>query len=120
MKDEVDIAFSASETPTRVYSRSCTVESKTAPPAIPAALKARLAPCSSTVTRLKVDLLKIEQWTLPGGRTAIEVSRTGPDTADEANAFWREIVDPLIRVQKIQPLRESKTEMGSDCHRPKS
>lgn len=113
--DEVDVAFTGATEPVRVHSRSCTVESKTAAPAVPEALNAKFAPCLSRMTRLKRNGLKVEEWHLPGGRVAIEVSKSGPDTAAELEAFQRDVVDPLVLIHKVRPLQESKTEMGSDC-----
>ena len=114
-KDEVDVSFSSKVEFTRAYSLSCTVESKKGSPAIPKALKAQLAPCASTTTRLKAGDLKVEEWRLPGGRIAIEVSRSGVDTDDDRRKFQDQVVAPLLDVHMIRPLKSSKTELGSDC-----
>ena len=114
-KDQIDVTFSDAAVPARAYSRSCTVESKSAPPPVPAALQATFAPCTSAVTRLEAGRLKVEEWHLTGGRRLIEVSRTGPDTQVELESFRREVVDPLVKVHQVRPLRASKTETGSEC-----
>lgn len=117
-KDEVDVSFTSPSAIRRAHSLSCTVESKKNSPPIPAALKAaQFAPCTSKTTRLKVGDLKVEEWRFPDGRVAIEVSRSGTDTAEDRELFRKEIVTPLVEA-KIRPLKLSKTEMGSDCKAP--
>ena len=114
-KDELDVAFTGVTSFSRVHSRSCSVESKTARPPVPEDLRVTYAPCATRMTRLKVGRLKLEEWHLPGGRVALEASRTGPDTAAELDAFRRDVVRPLVEVQRVTPLLESKTELGSEC-----
>lgn len=113
--DELDVTFTGAAEAARVFSRSCTVESNAGAPLVPDSLNAQFFPCVSRMTRLKRKGYKVEEWRLPDGRTAIEVSKTSGEGAAEFESFRRKVVGPLVRVYKIHPLRESKTEMGSDC-----
>jgi len=118
-KDEIDVSFTGAADPVRAFSRSCTVQSTSAPPPVPEALQTRFAACESTTTRLGLKQrgnLRVEEWRLPGGRIAIEASRTGPDTPKALKAFRREVVEPLTTGSNaIRPLSRSKTDLGSDC-----
>lgn len=113
-KDEVDLSFSATEPGTAAHSRSCTVETDGAPPAIPESLAARPRACSFPMTRHKAGAIKVEEWRLAPGEVVLEVSRNGQNTAAERDAFQREIVDALVRAG-ARPTERSKTELGGAC-----
>ncbi|MDM0110719.1 hypothetical protein QTI66_01085 [Variovorax sp. J22R133] len=117
-KTEIDITFNAQDV-ARAYSRSCTVESKSKAPPVPEALNAHFAPCESSMTRLTIKRknrpdLKIEEWTLPGNRRAIEVSQAGEDSPQAIGAFRKKVVSPLAKKGAIA-LPDTKTELGSQC-----
>ncbi|OUL97995.1 hypothetical protein A8M77_33830 [Variovorax sp. JS1663] len=114
-KDEVDVSFRSLNDAARAYSRSCTVESKTAPPPVPAALKAPPAKCTSTMTRLKRGELTVEEWHLRSGRTLIEVSRSGAATDQDFASFQADVARKLIETHGIKPLQASMTELASAC-----
>ena len=114
-KDELDVSFHGLSDVARKYSRSCTVESTNTPPVIPPALKATPAGCKSTMTRLKFGAVSVEEWRLPGGRTIVEVSQSGQDTAADFAKFRDGFVKPLVETHKIGPLKASMTELGSAC-----
>ncbi|NDZ17806.1 hypothetical protein [Variovorax sp. WS11] len=116
-KDEVDVSFYGLTNVVHAYSRSCTVESKDAPPVIPKALKTKRADCKSTVTRLKLEKLTVEEWHVPGPgkRTIIEVSQSGADTNVDLGMFRDRIAKKLVEEYKIKPSKSSMTELGSSC-----
>lgn len=113
-KDEIDISVLANGQVKRVFSRSCSIESKE-DIAFPGAMGAKPKGCVSTMTRLKSGTLTVEEWLLkPSGVRLIEVSRKGADTNDELQAFRKDIVTPLLG-RRIKPLDRSKSDVGSDC-----
>ncbi len=114
-KSEIDVSLTKAE-PKRVYSYSCTLESKTGPIAVPAELHAKPKSCSSTMHRVKTKTLgaKVEEWHLPGDLLMLEVSRSGSDTKADLAKFEREIADPLLAAG-VEPSDRSKTELGGDC-----
>jgi len=125
-KDEVDVSVffesaastaagsSAARQPTttRGFSRSCSVKSAEAA-RIPLGGIAR--PCSSSMRRVETEKFNIEQWTLPGGSSVIEVSMKGADVPATAEYFFARVVQPLSKVAGFAPDSRSKTEMGSEC-----
>jgi len=125
-KNEVDVSVffepvsgsapgsSAARQPTtaRGFSWSCSVKSAGAAP-IPLGGVAR--PCSSSMRRVETEKFNIEQWTLPGGSSVIEVSMKGPDVPATAEYFFARVVGPLAKVAGFTPDSRSKTEMGSEC-----
>jgi hypothetical protein len=114
-KDEVDVSFHSLSTTVRAHSRSCTVESKDAPPRAPEALAIRPAACEHQMTRWKRDGLALEEWSLKGGRTVIEVSASGGATDKELAAFRKDVVEVLVQQLGITPLEASMTELASRC-----
>lgn len=112
-KREVDIGWTAGAVPKKNYSRSCDAEGRLAD-LLPGRFMARPLGCSSEVVRLSAKKLKIERWSLPGGKLAFEVSSSGKDTDAGAQKFAREIVRPLT-ARGVKPLEASKTELGSSC-----
>ena len=107
--EEVDVVFGASAKPARVYAYSCTLAAK-APPAF---LGATPKPCAAHMVRYTRGGDKIEAWTLPGGAVRLEVSRTASNDAKREAKFGK-LVDRL-RARGVNPLDESKTELGSRC-----
>jgi hypothetical protein len=97
----------------RMYSRSCTVKGD-ASTAIPKNLDAKPKGCKSSMTRLKSNDLKAEEWQLSSGAKVIEVSISGKDTQMELENFKRSVVHGLIN-RGVTPLDRSKSEMGSKC-----
>jgi hypothetical protein len=114
-KDEVDISVYGRSSTVRAYSRSCTIESKVAPPVVPAALGATPAACTHRVVRWKAEEATVEEWQLKNGRVVIEVSSSGG--ADEAGFlnFRNRIADRLLEKHRIVPLQSSMTALGSAC-----
>jgi hypothetical protein len=115
-KDEADITFVAAGRSITAYSRSCSVESRQADVEPPAALQARPKGCGSTMTRLRSDELKVEQWKMSDGSMLLEASRPGRHDPASMRAFEREVLKPLLAL-KVQPLQRSKSAIGGDCAR---
>jgi hypothetical protein len=113
-KGEVDVSILASGGLKRVYSYSCTLESKAGPIRPAPALEARAKGCIAKMSRLKAGKLKVEEWHLPGEIVMVEVSRNGADTPIDLQSFQSEVVDRLVRAG-VKPSDRSKTELGSDC-----
>lgn len=112
-KDEVDVSIRET-TEARAFSRSCTIESKTVAPLVPAGLSPEPVRCSSTVTRLKAGTLTVEEWHLPNDHTVIEVSDLGPATDAGVHRFRREVATPLI-AKGIKPVEFGMTELAGKC-----
>lgn len=112
-KREVDVGWTSAGAPRRGYSHSCDADGHLAQ-LLPAAMPAKPAGCSSEAVRLSAKNLKLERWSLPGGRLAFEVSSNGKDRPADLEKFERKVVRPLIAVG-VRPLGASKTEMGSSC-----
>lgn len=113
-KDEADITFVEAGRRIEAYSRSCSVESRSADIQPPAALQARPKGCGSTMTRLRSGKLKIEEWKMADGSTLLEASRPGKHDEASIRAFEREVLKPLLAL-KVQPLERSKSAIGGDC-----
>ena len=116
-KTEIDVSLLA-PSDSRTLSRSCELESKGAPLAFPAGLKATPVGCESKMKRAEATHratgreLKIEEWT--AGKTRIlEVSTAGDGTDADIKRF-RDLVAPLFQAG-IQALDRSKTEAVSTC-----
>src|SRR5437868_11477612 len=112
-KTEIDIGFTAEGLPQKSHSRSCDAGGSLAN-VLPARFEAKPFGCSSQVLRIEADHIKIERWTLPRGELSFEVSWNGDDTDADLRTFTRRVVTPLL-ARDIQPLRTSKTELGSSC-----
>lgn len=117
-KDEVDLAFQSSDEVKRVFSVSCTLKDSRLSAILTKGYLATPRKCSNYMVRTKADSptleVKIEKWTLPKGRAVIEVSMEGVDTPTDFERFRERVVKPLMDL-KAEPLKESKTELGSDC-----
>ncbi len=112
-KQEVDVGWTADGPPRKTFSLSCEAEGAVAD-LLPASFSARPLDCSSQVRRTEIDDLKIEQWQLPSGQVALEVSWEGQDSAADFALFERRVVQPLA-AHGVKAEAESKTEMGSGC-----
>ncbi|MDM0013322.1 hypothetical protein QTH87_12835 [Variovorax sp. J22P168] len=112
-KNEVDVGWNADGTPRTSHSLSCETAGRI-DKLLPASFKAQALGCTSTVMRVTTGGLKIESWSLPGGRLAFEVSANGKDTAGQLKGFDQRVVQPL-RARGARPLAQSKTELGSSC-----
>ncbi|MDM0017069.1 hypothetical protein [Variovorax saccharolyticus] len=110
---EVDIGWSAEGVTKTNYSRSCAADGRIAD-LLPARFMAKPLDCSSSMLRMSSRGIKIERWSLPGGRQAFEVSTNGKDTGAERKAFASGVVQPLI-ARGARPLQQSKTQLGSAC-----
>ena len=115
-KDEADVTFVAAGRTMTAYSRSCSIESRQADIAPPAALQARPKGCGSTMTRLRSGKLKVEAWKMADGSVLLEASRPGQHDDASMRAFERQVLQPLLAL-KVQPLERSKTALGGDCAR---
>jgi hypothetical protein len=113
-KDEVDISILGSSESRRVYAHSCTIESENDPVQPPQALAAQPMGCTSKMTRLKTNTLKVEEWHLPGDVVMVEVSRNASTGESDLHAFQRDVVDNLLHAG-VKPSERSKTELGSSC-----
>lgn len=117
-KDEVDLAFENSDDVKRAFSVSCTLKDSRLSGILPKGYVATPRKCSNYMERTKAGSatleVKIEKWSLPKGRVVIEVSMEGVDTPTDFEKFRERVVKPLIDL-KAEPLKESKTELGSDC-----
>ena len=107
--EEEDFSFSGMGPPVRVYSYSCSLDGVEPP----ASLSAVPKPCSSRMVRYASRGLKVEEWSLPGGDTRVEVSRSAKNTADEIASF-EEIVARLLE-RGAHPSDGSKAEIASQC-----
>ncbi|MGO4396460.1 hypothetical protein AB4Z46_34460 [Variovorax sp. M-6] len=112
-KTEVDIGFTAEGLPKKSYSRSCDAGGSLEK-VLPARFAAKPFGCTSQVLRIEADHIKIERWTLPRGEMSFEVSWNGEDTDADLRKFTRRVITPLMS-RDIKPVRESKTELGSNC-----
>jgi len=108
-KEEVDVFVAGTGDSSRVYSYSCDLASEEPPRSLSAVPKE----CASRVVRYSHDGLKIEEWTLPGGRRQLEVSRSATNSREELRRF--EQLVSRLREKGIQPISRSKTELGSQC-----
>jgi len=117
-KAEVDVGFVGVSLPKRAFSVSCTVDKAALQPVLPAGYSATAKGCSSQMERTKARSskveLKVEQWSLPKGEVAIEVSMEGSDSDADLERFRAEVVNPLLS-KKAVPLKGSKSELGSEC-----
>ncbi|QSI33285.1 hypothetical protein GNX71_28445 [Variovorax sp. RKNM96] len=118
-KLELDIGWSREKVadaigPKRMVSWSCEVEAA-ASSAFPMQLQVIPLGCSSRVRRLKAGDWKIEEWMLPKGRRAIEVSFSAADSDINSQKFQK-AVDQLLALGS-EPIEESKSVLGSDCSR---
>jgi hypothetical protein len=114
MKDQIDVSFVGPTQVKRVFSRSCSVESKR-DISFPASLKATAKGCISSMTRLKARGLKVEEWVLnPSGTRLLEVSKNSEDTGAALEDFRSQVVLPLLE-RRVNPIDRSKSEAGSDC-----
>lgn len=112
-KNEVDVGWSADGVWKKNYSRSCEADGHIAE-LLPARFMAKPLDCTSSMLRMSSGQLKIEHWSLSGGRQAFEVSANGKDSDAEREAFARRVVHPLI-ARGVKPLQQSKTQLGSSC-----
>jgi hypothetical protein len=113
-KYEIDISILGPSESRRAYSRSCTIESENDPVKPPQALAAQPTGCTSKMTRLKTNTLKVEEWHLPGGVVMVEVSRNASLSEADLDSFRRDVVDTLLHAG-VKPSDRSKTELGSSC-----
>lgn len=113
-KAEIDVSWTGDKIPKRSFSLSCSVEKSTFSNALPTGYSAIATNCESKVERHKAGNLKIERWTLPFGKQVFEVSLEGDDTQVDLQNFETQVVKPLLE-HKISPIKDSKTELGSQC-----
>lgn len=112
-QNEVDVGWSVKGVPKKNYSRSCEAGGHIAD-LLPARFMAQPLDCTSSMLRLTSERIKIERWSLPGGRQAFEVSTNGRDTDADLEAFAARVVRPLL-AHGVRPLTQSKTQLGSSC-----
>ena len=110
-QEEVDVSFVAGKSVKRAYSYSCDKKDAKDPPA---ELRATPKECSSTMTRIESDDLKVEEWRMPGNVLMIELSQKGPNTKKGLKAFRQQVVAPLLKAG-VKPSDRSKTELGAQC-----
>lgn len=113
-KHEVDVGWTGDATPRLAHSLNCTVDAP-AKKAFPKKLGAVPAACTSRMDRIRKGDVKAEQWTFADGRQILEVSLgEAKDSAAALDDVRRRIVEPLL-THGVQPLRDSKTELGGAC-----
>jgi hypothetical protein len=110
---EVDIGWSAEGVTKTNHSLSCEADGRIAD-LLPAGFMAKPLDCTSSMLRMSSRGIKIERWSLPGGRQAFEVSTNGKNTGTGRKAFASGVVQPLIG-RGARPLQQSKTQLGSAC-----
>lgn len=112
-KEEMDVSVLAANEFKRSHSLSCTRDGSLAAH-LPESFAAKPRACSSSVQRTKARDIKVELWSLPSGRSALEVSWGGKDQPKDLEVFLVRVFRPL-QASGVKPLRESKTELGSSC-----
>jgi hypothetical protein len=113
-KYEVDISIVGQRESKRVYAWSCTIERENDPVTPPPALAAQPMGCTSKMTRLKTNTLKVEEWHLPGDVVMVEVSRNASPSEADLASFQQDVVTVLLHAG-VKPSDRSKTEIGSSC-----
>jgi hypothetical protein len=113
-KAEIDVGFVGLNEYKRSFSVSCTAEESSLLALLPPGYAAKARTCTSKMERTKTNSFKVERWSLPQGRSVIEVSMEGNDSDEDRERFRRQVVMPLMG-QNVLPLADSKTDLGGAC-----